>query len=223
MTERLKKLCAHLVRCGRFIDVGCDHGYCTKYMLDNRLCDSAVISDVSAGSLSKAQKLLGRYIASGVCTAVCCDGLEGIEERNGDLVLIAGMGGEEILKIIRQAYIPQSFVFQPMKNARELREYLLANCCEIEYDGLFTETRAGIVKNYFVIKGRAHGGAARSYSAAELAYGCDSLGTPELEALLKYELSKNLAYAQGGLSPDSRAEVEGRIEFIKGVLHDETV
>lgn len=222
MTERLQKLCAHLAACERFVDVGCDHGYCTKYMLDSGLCRSAVISDVSEGSLSKAERLLKKYVDSGICTPVCCDGLEGIEPREGDLVLIAGMGGEEILKIIRQAYIPQTFVFQPMKNARELREFLLERGCKIEYDGLFTETRAGLVKNYFVIRGRAQGKTA-PYTGAELAYGRDSLGTPELVALLNYELSKNLAYAEGQLSPASRAEVEGRIQFIQEVLRDETV
>ena len=60
MTGRLKKLCALLERCERFVDVGCDHGYCTKYMLEGGLCNSAVISDVSAKSLSKAEKLLDR-------------------------------------------------------------------------------------------------------------------------------------------------------------------
>lgn len=222
MTERLKKLCALLDKCDRFVDVGCDHGYCTKYMLDSGLCNRAVIADVSAKSLSKAEKLLAEYVSAGRCASVCCDGLESID-RGDDLVLIAGMGGEEILKIIKSAYIPRSFVFQPMKNAPELREYLLESGCAIDYDGLFTETRAGLVKNYFAIKGRAGGKTARPYTAAELAYGRDSLGTPELEALLNYELTKNLAYAQGGLSPQSRAEVESRIQFIKGVLNGETV
>ena len=101
MTERLKKLCAQLVPCKRFIDVGCDHGYCTAYMFERRLCERAVIADVSAKSLSKAERLLSRYVSDGLCSAVCCDGLEGIAEEEGDLVLIAGMGGDEILKIIK--------------------------------------------------------------------------------------------------------------------------
>ena len=131
MTERLKKLCALLERCERFVDVGCDHGYCTKHMLDRGLCKSAVISDVSEKSLSKAERLLKGYIASGACVPVCCDGLEKVE-RGDDLVLIAGMGGEEILKILKNSYIPKAFVFQPMKKARQLREYLLESGCALE-------------------------------------------------------------------------------------------
>ena len=217
MTERLKKLCALLERCERFIDVGCDHGYCTKHMLDRGLCKSAVISDVSEKSLSKAERLLKGYIASGACVPVCCDGLEKVE-RGDDLVLIAGMGGEEILKILKNSYIPKAFVFQPMKNARQLREYLLERGCALEYDGLFTETRAGITKHYFAIKGRAEGGTLCPYTEEELAFGRDSIGTPELKEFLNSELEKNLAYAQGDLSPDSREGVEKRIAFIQGVL-----
>ncbi len=218
MTERLKKLCAFLDECDAFIDVGCDHGYCTQYMLENGLCRHAVIADVSPQSLSKAQRLLGAYVNSGVCTAVCCDGLEKVP-RDG-LTLIAGMGGEEIIRILSSAYIPQSFVFQPMKNAPALRAFLLDNGCRLEYDGLFTETRGGTVKYYFVIKGTRRGGGA-PYSPAQLAWGRHSLGTPELKNLLEYELEKLESYKNNGLSATSLGGVEERIKDIKGVLADE--
>ena len=222
MTERLEKLCAHLSACGTFVDVGCDHGYCTRYMFENGLCSRAVITDISEKSLSKAERLLEKYISQGVCRPVCCDGLVGVEESCADLVLIAGMGGEEILKILRESYIPRAFVFQPMKNAEQLRSFLIDSGCRIEYDGLFTESRAGLIKNYFVIAGTRTGGT-ESYTPAQLSFGRDSLGTKELTDLLNYELKKNLAYAQGELSPSSRAQVESRISFIKGVLGGENV
>ena len=217
MTERMKKLCALLPACECFADVGCDHGYATRYMLKSGLCKRAVIADISAKSLSKAERLRETYIKKGVCRSVCCDGLEGIPSDCSDLTLIAGMGGEEILKILKNSYIPRACVFQPMKNAAELRGFLLESGCCIDYDGLFTETRGGLVKHYFAIRGRATGGT-RPYSAAELAYGRDSLGTPELKELLGYELQKNRTYALKNLSPASRAELERRTAFIEEVL-----
>ena len=54
-TRRLRVLCGELRPCARFADVGCDHGYCTQYMLERNLCRTAVISDISAGSLHKAE------------------------------------------------------------------------------------------------------------------------------------------------------------------------
>ena len=82
--------------------------------------------------------------------------------------------------------------------------------------------RAGAKKYYFAIKGRASGGHENSYTPAQLAFGRDSLGTPELDELIKSELQKNLSYAEGNLSEASRREVEGRISFLKGVLNGET-
>ena len=48
-TKRIRALCAELAPCVTFADVGCDHGYCTQYMLEGNLCRSAVVSDISAG------------------------------------------------------------------------------------------------------------------------------------------------------------------------------
>lgn len=89
---RIEELCAYLDKCRTLADVGCDHGYCTEFALDRGICDRAVIADISAKSLSKAQKLLAPYIEEGRVKSVCCDGLEGIS-ADVDEVLIAGMGG----------------------------------------------------------------------------------------------------------------------------------
>ena len=56
--DRIERLCAFLDKCATFADVACDHGYCAKYMLDNGLCERAVISDISEKSMSKARTLL---------------------------------------------------------------------------------------------------------------------------------------------------------------------
>ena len=98
-TKRIRAICAELLPCGVFADVGCDHGYCTQYMLENGLCRRAVLSDISAASLAKAEKLLEGYIRAGIAASVCCAGLERVP-RDTDEVLIAGMGGDEIADIL---------------------------------------------------------------------------------------------------------------------------
>lgn len=218
--NRIDAICARLTPCDTFADIGCDHGYCTRYMLSNGMCRRAVITDISAKSLSKAERLLRGYIAAGSCTPVCCDGLEGVEEGTADLVLIAGMGGEEILKIIKNAYIPRSFVFQPMKNAQKLREYLLSSGCAITYDGMFSEVKGGERKYYFLMAGNSTGGSP-AYSRAALAFGRDSLGTAELNDYITSELEKNALYAQAALSSPSRDVIGRRTAFLKGVQSGE--
>ncbi len=69
--------------------------------------------------------MLFSYIKSGAITSVCCNGLEKIDESIEE-ILIAGMGGEELVSILKAAYIPRAFVLQPMRNVRSVREFLLS-------------------------------------------------------------------------------------------------
>ena len=211
--DRISQLCKYLDSCKTFADIACDHGYCAEYMLKNGLCESAVISDISAKSLSKAEKLLSGFIENGKCRSVVCDGLEKID-CSTEQILIAGIGGEEIVKILQNAYIPKTFVFQPMKNAESLRAYLLRNECEILQDDIFTDGR----NYYFIIKGR-RGSVKVNYNEAQLAYGKDSLKNPVLKEYLQTELEKKLNYLTREMADNSRAELLKNVRFIEGVLN----
>lgn len=218
--DRITQLCSFLQPCKTFADVACDHGYCAEYMLKNNLCNSAVISDISEKSLSKAQTLLSAYVENGRCRAVCCDGLEGIGESVGEIVdevLIAGIGGEEIVKILKNSFIPKSFVFQPMKNAEELRAYLILKECEITVDDIFTDGR----NYYFIIKGKRTG-QTKNYHQAQLKYGADSLNNPVFYEYLKGELLKKKSYLTRTMSEESRFFLEADVAFMEGVLNGET-
>lgn len=211
--DRIERLCAFLDKCATFADVACDHGYCAKYMLDNGLCERAVISDISEKSLSKARTLLSDYIESGACRAVCCDGLEKIADA--DEVMIAGIGGEEILKILQNAYIPEKFVFQPMKNAERLRVYLLEQGCSIIADDVFTDGK----KYYFVIKGTRTGDKA-DYTEAQTEFGRDSLKNPVLKNYIQEELAKKHGYLRRNLSEAAREEILKGIRLLEDTLFE---
>lgn len=213
--DRISRLCSYLLPCKIFADVACDHGYCAEYMLKNGLCVRAVISDISEKSLSKAQTLLSEYIKSGKCRAVVCDGLEGVDCQP-DEVLIAGIGGEEIVKILKNAYIPETFVFQPMKNARVLREYLLSEKCEISVDDIFTDSK----KYYFIIRG-CRFGKLKNYSEEELKYGRDSLKNKVFYDYLSGELEKKKSYLKREMSAESRRLIQADIAFMEEVLKGE--
>ncbi len=212
--DRISKLCSYLPRCKIFADVACDHGYVAKYMLKNGLCDSAVVSDISEKCLKKAEILLADYISANKCRAVCCDGLKQIG-REVDCVLIAGIGGEEIIKILSEGFIPKSFVFQPMKNAGALRKFLLENDCFIGTDDIFTDGK----KYYFIISGMK--GMAQKYGKEQLLYGKDSLDNPVFYEYLSKELAKKKSYLLNKMSADSRRDLMRQIKQIEEVLKGE--
>ncbi len=212
--DRIEKLCSYLDKCTTFADVGCDHGYCTRYMLKNGLCEAAVISDISAKCLQKAETLLADYVKCGTVKAVCCNGLEGVNEDTGQ-VLIAGMGGEEIVSIFKNSFIPQNFVLQPMKNTRAVREYLLQNGAQISVDEPFESGG----KFYFVIKGKRSGNS-NKYAESQLEYGLNLSG----EITKKYvrtELTKKRAYLERDLKDETRLKIEEEISFMEGVLNED--
>ena len=151
VSVRIKTLCSLLEKTDVFADVGCDHGYCTQYMLESGLCERAIFSDISKGSLQKAQTLLADYVAEGKAEGVLGNGFFGIPDTVGE-VLIAGMGGSEILSILTDekcGFLPKTFVFQPMLNADKLRRFLIDNGGYITRDFTFKDG-----KYYDVICGR---------------------------------------------------------------------
>lgn len=199
--DRIETICSYIDDCASFADVGCDHGYCTLHALKSGKCKTAVISDVSAKSLSKAERLLKDYITAGRCRPVCCDGLKDIG-TDTDLVLIAGMGGMEIIKILTEGFIPQRFIFQPMKNSKELRKFLLDNGCKITVDDIFYDG-----KYYFLIKGEREGGTSE-YTGEQLMFGRDSLTNPVFKEYAENEIEKLKGY---GSSPS----LEEKINLLK--------
>ena len=106
MTARLEIICAHLPHAEVFADIGCDHGYCTKYALDHGLCERAYACDVSAACLEKARALLCEEISSGRCIPVCTDGLEAASCARGS-------AGRRSCAFFRGARCPGGLCFSP--------------------------------------------------------------------------------------------------------------
>lgn len=208
VSKRIRTLCGLLTQAKTFADVGCDHGYCTQYMLENGLCEQAIFSDVSRGSLQKAEVLLASFVEEGRATAVLGDGFYGVPSTV-DEVLIAGMGGSEILSILtdeNHGFLPKSFVFQPMHSADKLRRWLIDNGGYITRDFTFQDG-----KYYDVICGRrlADGEAKQTYTEMEIEFGRENLATlpTAFVSRVRKQLRDIEGYLQSNLQEDSRAEL----------------
>lgn len=221
--KRIETLCSLLTAAEIFADVGCDHGYCTEYMLKSGLCKKAVFSDISRGSLKKAETLLAPYIAEGRARAVLGDGLCGVPDT-ADEVLIAGMGGREIIGILsdkRYGFLPSAFVLQPMHDAEKLRRYLLSSGAYLERDFTFRDG-----KFYDVIRGRRlrAGEEAQRYTDAQFRFGRENLSKRPQAFLERTEkqLKEIDAYlSESGLQEASRRALEERKARLEEVLSSE--
>ncbi len=144
MTKRQREIANLITESELTADVGCDHGILSLYVLQNNLAKNLVATDISAPSLDKTINLLRRYGLLKRAKCVVCDGLP--TDYEFDQVLIAGMGGREICKILSNYFAHSTvrpvLVLQPMRDFVLVRKLLIENgykICEdkIIYDKKF--------------------------------------------------------------------------------------
>lgn len=221
----METLCSLLQSATTFADVGCDHGYASEFMLKNGLCQKAYLSDISYPSLQKATTLLQDYVQSGKAVPVCGDGFFGIP-KNTEEVLIAGMGGREIINILsdkKYGFLPSVFLFQPMKDGAALREYVVENGGYIERD--FTFFAEG--KYYDVLFGRKRktGEKKQEYTQDELLFGKENLRTPSSDflRLLDKKISETEEYLSRKVSEKSELALREKLEKLRKVRENATL
>ena len=117
---------------GRIIDVGSDHGYLAIRCLEEGLADEAVCTEIHRAPAQRSENALIEA-GYGDCSEVfITDGLKGVPLMAGDTVVIAGMGGLNIVDIISRSLKDNgyhvlenvTFVLQPQKSNDIVRKYL---------------------------------------------------------------------------------------------------
>lgn len=115
---------AHLV------DVGTDHGFIPVDLLLSERIASAIASDIGAAPLDHARRTAEQCDLTDGIEFRLCDGLQGISADEVDCVVIAGMGGDNIVSILEAASWTKAGTFlllQPMSKAEVLRSWLPVN------------------------------------------------------------------------------------------------
>lgn len=134
-------------------DVGCDHGYIPIYLLQNNFIESAFAMDINSGPLEHAALNASREGVSDRISFILSDGLSAFPvDAGADTLLIAGMGGELIERIITDGREKtKSFshlVLSPHTKVMEFRRFLGQNGFRIVNEKVLTEDR----KLYTIIK-----------------------------------------------------------------------
>lgn len=130
LCKRLRTAANLIDKCGTIVDVGCDHGFISRFVLDNKLADNVIASDISLPSLNKAKKLLSGY--ENISFKVG-DGFSVIEVPF-DLAVICGMGGETIIEILSGYQGGATLILQPQNHIPKVRRFLNSIDYEIVSD-----------------------------------------------------------------------------------------
>ena len=112
LPKRLLSAASFVEKGSVIADVGCDHGLLPHYLLKEGIAEYAYLIDKNRGPLLRAGENTERYGLTGKCALVLSDGLSGLPDyirysevtlKAPDTVIITGMGGPLITKIIREA------------------------------------------------------------------------------------------------------------------------
>ena len=133
--RRLLSAIPYLTRGGKCIDVGTDHAYLPIHLVKEGIVSRAMACDINQGPLQSAKEHILAAGLEGIVETFLTDGLCGLEGYHPDDVMIFGMGGELIIKILSDSPWVQNesigLILQPMSRANLLRKYLTENGFEI--------------------------------------------------------------------------------------------
>lgn len=118
--------------CKCIAEVGCDHAYITMEIVKRGYALNGIAMDVKKGPLGHAEKNIEKELKNspyeGRITTRLSDGLSGLEQGEADILVIAGMGGGLMIRILSEGRtvaenIPV-WILQPQSECYEVRKYL---------------------------------------------------------------------------------------------------
>ncbi len=128
ITPRLENILTHIS--GKTVaDIGTDHAYIPISLVSNGRVEKAIACDIKPGPLKIAENNVRKYQFEEKIELRLGSGLEPLSEGEVETVVIAGMGGEMIINILKneKSRTFGELILQPMNYQAELRLWLLEN------------------------------------------------------------------------------------------------
>lgn len=152
LSKRLQAVADFVSEGHRVADIGCDHGYIAIYLTKNKIAKSVIAMDVNKGPLQRAKENILRYGCEEKIETRLSDGAFALKKGEVDTILIAGMGGILMIKILSEAKELvkelKELVLQPQSEIEGVRKYLHQIGFQIEKETMLKEDE----KYYTVIK-----------------------------------------------------------------------
>ncbi len=147
LTKRLEAIAGFVTPGSVIADVGTDHGYIPIYLAQKGLIKKAYAMDINEGPLERARKNIKSQGVSHVVETILSDGLKNLGNRSIETLIVAGMGGMLINKILEDAtsqlpHIP-TLILSPHLDVDRVRRtvhelsYCIIEETIVEEDGKF--------------------------------------------------------------------------------------
>ncbi len=143
LSERLLALSQMVNQDFILADVGCDHGYIPIYLIKHHRIPRAIAMDIGSGPLKRAMENIRAYGLEGYIETRLSDGVEALNPGEADCVLISGMGGplmekiltdgEEVLESVKE------LILQPQSDLARFRFFLEKKGYQILQENMIQE------------------------------------------------------------------------------------
>lgn len=231
LSDRLERVISFAEPAGAAADIGTDHGYVPVELVRRGVVTRALAMDVRKGPLNGAAEHIKEAGLSGQIETRLSDGLSKLKPGEADCVVIAGMGGELMIRILSQGrHVWESvkqWVLSPQSEIGDVRRWLFENGFLIGREDMVKEDG----KFYTIMDvSRGNGALTAGETADDFSYSPYLIGEkhPVFLEYLKQE-EKKLAAICGNLEtmPDrsERAEeslrgLRKKLEYNQEVQHE---
>lgn len=143
LSKRLSAVAELVTPGGRIADIGTDHGYIPIWLMLEQKISGAVAMDVRRGPLERAKAHIAEYHLEKYIEVRLSDGLAKLKSGEADTIVIAGMGGPLMARILQEGQEVLSsvkeLVLQPQSDIGEFRHRLHVLGYEIVCENMIFE------------------------------------------------------------------------------------
>ena len=157
---RLQTIALLIEKNDKIADIGCDHAYLSIYLARNNLCQKVIATDINENALNIAKENIRKNNLEDKIKTYLSDGLQNVEDKEIDTVIISGMGSSTILHIIENMknFSVKKFIIQSNNELPKLRSLLRKNKIFLQKEKVIYEK-----KHYYTIGVYTH-----NYSSLKL-------------------------------------------------------
>lgn len=214
LSGRMQAVAKMVTPGGVVADIGTDHGYVPIYLVQHGIAVGAIAMDVRPGPLSHARANIEKYGLGEHIVTRLSDGLHSLEANEADTVVIAGMGGLLMVRILEEGLeVLQSVrecILQPQSDVDSVRRFLH------EHDFCIVQENMVIDDGKYYVMMKVVHGADQEYDAADDLYG--KILIDNAHPVLRAYLEKEDAFMQKimeGLSGNTTDKSRRRLEELR--------
>lgn len=226
MSNRLEKIIEFVEKNSIVADIGTDHGLVPIYLSKNKIAKRIIGIDISEKSLLKLKLKIENSLKYQNIYPIVSDGLKVLKPFEVDTIIISGMGGLLISKIIKEspeiAKSANTLILQGNNNIEALRRFLHENGYAIVDESDVFENK----KYYQILKVESGLEVYNKDYYYEFGKVLIDKGSPNLKEFIELEIEKidNIIEDIKALSKDDMTEkinnFNERKEYLKQVVEE---